>query len=62
VLPVFFLPEKLLKYVVRDQFIDGGTRYKPADLLLGAGFFYWSRPAVLQLYGIKVCIGLLETL
>ncbi|OHB85459.1 MAG: hypothetical protein A2Z38_03510 [Planctomycetes bacterium RBG_19FT_COMBO_48_8] len=28
-LPVFFLSEKLLKYVVRDPFSDGRTNYKP---------------------------------
>lgn len=38
---VFFLPEKLLKYVVRDPITDGGTRYRPATpFCRGAGFFF----------------------
>lgn len=28
-LPVFFLPEKLLKYVVRGPIADGRTNYEP---------------------------------
>jgi len=62
-LPVLFLPEKLLKYVVRDQFIDGGTSYRPAALLLGAGFFIGrDRRYCQQAYEIKIWTGLLETL
>lgn len=62
-MPVFFLLGKLLRYVVRSPFVEGATRYRPANPVLGVLAFllakYGGSAAGTQ--GFKLWIELSET-
>ena len=59
-----FLPEKLLKYVVRGPFVDGGIGYRPANPVLGVLAFLLAKygDSATGTQGFQLWIGLLETL